>query len=214
MAHFPRYRSKSNKYDRNYSNKILAKTISSNLVFNNRTFFNVNFRGSRLRKIKFNSCKFILCDFYGVILNKGAFSNVFFRKCIFYASIFRDIKFKNCQFDNCIFINMNTQLLMDCKMVDCLEFSYYDLKILDDINFDFCFTRKYSIFQKNRILHLKGGRINLATVFLVLQYMSYEEFILKLKYLCEAGDLKNICTTMRFLEILKNTQIVDIDKKT
>lgn len=52
MKKLPRHNNKYRNYDRNYANTILARTISSNLIFKKRTFFNVNFRGARLRRMK------------------------------------------------------------------------------------------------------------------------------------------------------------------
>ncbi|MFY1026505.1 pentapeptide repeat-containing protein [Actinobacillus seminis] len=206
MSRLPRYNSKIRKYDRNYSNILLAKTISSKLSFNNRTFFNVNFRGARLRKFKLTNCNFILCDFSGTIMNKGKFTNVIFKKCVFCASILRGSIFKNCKFQECFFINMSEDIISNCEMENCLSYNYYDLTIPLEASHDFDFTKEYHIFQKNRLIHIKGGRVNKATIFIILQYMPYNVFIRKLKKLCENNLQRKIFTVMRLLEILQKTR--------
>ncbi|MFW2720738.1 pentapeptide repeat-containing protein [Acinetobacter baumannii] len=110
MSKLPRFHNKHIE-KRKYSNSLLAKSISSKVRFSNKTFFNVNLRGSRLRSCSFKNIKIVLSDFSGVILNKNRFTNVHFKKCVFYAAIFRDCRFKNCTFEKCIFINTNTESL-------------------------------------------------------------------------------------------------------
>ena len=206
MPHLPRYNSKRKKYDRNYSNMLLARSISSNLSFNNRTFFNVNFRGARLRKFKLTNCNFILCDFSGTIMNKGKFTNVIFKKCVFYAPVLRDSVFKNCKFQDCFFVNMNENVLSNCEKEACLSYDHYDLTIPSESNLILEFTKEYRIFQKNRLIHIKGGKINKATIFILLQYMPYTVFVKKLRKLCENNLQGKIFTTMRLLEVLQKTR--------
>lgn len=206
MSRLPRFNSKIKRYDRNYSNTLLAKTISSKLSFNNRIFFNVNFRGARLRKFKLTNCNFILCDFSGTIMNKGKFTNVTFKKCVFFASVLRNSVFNNCKFQNCFFINMRKDFISNCEIENCFNYNYYDLSIPSESNYELDFTREYHIFQKNRLFHIKGGKINKATVFIILKYMTYSVFIKKLKKLCENNSQRKIFTTMRLLEILQETR--------
>ena len=106
MSKLPRFHNKHIE-KRKYSNSLLAKSISSKVRFSNKTFFNVNLRGSRLRSCSFKNIKIVLSDFSGVILNKNRFTNVNFKKCVFYDAIFRDCCFKNFTFYKCILKNIN-----------------------------------------------------------------------------------------------------------
>lgn len=199
----PRYPNKSKKYDHNYKNRVLAKSISSKLSFNTRIFLNVNFRGSRLRSMTFKSSKFILCDFSGVIFNKSRFKKTTFKKCVFYASIFRNAKFQDCKFEDCFFINTNRTPLAQCEFIRCSNYSYYDLIIPPTASMDLEFIKNNKIFKINRLLHLKGGKINNSTIFIITNYMNYQDFLKKLNILFEQDKLNKIYTTMKLLESLQ-----------
>lgn len=82
MSKLPRFHNKHIE-KRKYSNSLLAKSISSKVRFSNKTFFNVNLRGSRLRSCSFKNIKIVLSDFSGVILNKNRFTNVHFKSAYF-----------------------------------------------------------------------------------------------------------------------------------
>lgn len=196
---------KHRKYDRNYQNTILARTISARLLFEDRVFFNVNLRGARLRKIEIDSGKFILCDFPGAIFNKGKFRRVTFKKCVFVATIFRDCRFEDSTFEKCYFINTNVKELEPCcKFIDCHHYNHNGLRIPSDIDKKIEFTRARPIFQENRLLHIKGGKINKTTLFIILQKLRPNIFINNLQHLCEVGEIDKIYTTMRLLECLVN----------
>lgn len=196
---------KHRRYNRDYINTILARTVSARLSFKDRRFINVNFRGARLREIKIYSSKFILCDFPGAIFNKGEFDGVTFKKCVFVATIFRDCKFKDSTFKKCYFINTNVKELdLGCKFIGCRHYHHNDLKIPPDIDKGIEFAREHRIFQVNRLLHIKGGKINKTTLYIILQKLKSTIFIKNLRHLCETGAIDGIYTTMRLLECLEN----------
>ena len=203
MTKLPRYNYQNRKIKHNYSNTILAKSISSKLSFENNTFFNVNFRGVRLRSSKFSSCNFILCDFYGAILNKGKFENTVFKKCVFYASILRECKFLNCKFEKCIFINTPKDFEKNSITKDCHKYNYYDLCIPEMSQTDFNIYREAKVFQKNRLLHIKGGKINKATIFIALNFFTYDGFKKRLELAYEDNDIEKIFTTFKLIEVLQ-----------
>lgn len=206
MRKLPRFNHKHKIIKHNYSNTLLSKSISSKLIFKNNTFFNVNFRGVRLRKSNFSDCSFILCDFSGAILNKANFKNTIFKKCVFYASVFRDCKFSNCKFDTCIFININDEALQNSSFVNCHQYSYYDLCIPETVQIDFVKYRESKLFQKNRLLHIKGGKINKATIFISLMFFTYEDFKRRLERLYSDNKSLSIFTTFKLVEILQKTK--------
>ena len=204
MSKLPRFHNKHIE-KRKYSNSLLAKSISSKVRFSNKTFFNVNLRGSRLRSCSFKNIKIVLSDFSGVILNKNRFTNVHFEKCVFYAAIFRDCRFKNCTFEKCIFINTNTESL-NHSILDCSKkYNFYEMKIPDDLKDQLTEYRNIPILQKNRLLHLKGGRINTATLFILLSKISKYKLLNGLKkiYIEEQSKVK-ILSTFKLLEEIKN----------
>ncbi len=139
-------------------------------------------------------------------MNKGKFTNVIFKKCVFHASVLRYSVFKNCKFQECFFININENIVSNCDKENCLSYNYYDLTIPSESNLIFEFTKEYRIFQKNRLIHIKGGKINKATIFIMLQYMPYTVFVKKLRKLCENNQQGKIFTTMRLLEVLQRTR--------
>lgn len=203
MRKLPRYNHKRRKNNLSYSNNILAKSISSNLISDKKTFFNVNFRGVRLRKCKFTECKFILCDLYGAILNKGKFENVLFKKCVFYASVFKKCKFIGCTFEECVFINNSSGFFQDSNIINCREYSYYDLCVPTESQLDFVTYRSNKLFQKNRLLHIKGGKVNKATVFIAMSFFTYEDFKRRLEVVFENDNTKSVFTTFKLIEVLQ-----------
>lgn len=104
------------------------------------------------------------------------------------------------------FVNMNENVLSNCEKEACLSYDYYDLTIPSESNLILEFTKEYRIFQKNRLIHIKGGKINKATIFILLQYMPYAVFVKKLRKLCENNLQGKIFTTMRLLEVLQKTR--------
>ncbi|QNX87876.1 pentapeptide repeat-containing protein [Acinetobacter seifertii] len=210
MSKLPRFSKKNRKLRNNYSNLLLSKSISSKLSFNNTMFFNVNLRGSRLRKCSFNSTNIFLSDFSGVILNGSKFKNVHFKKCLFYAAIFRKCKFINCKFDQCVFINTNTQEFGESILKNCIETNFYQLKELQRCETSLAEYKSIPILQKNRLLHLKGGSINKATFSILLSKFSEENIFLALSliFLDDSYRKPKILSTFKLLEEIK----IAIDK--
>ena len=203
MRRLPRYNHKRRKINRSYSNTILARSISSGLKFDKKVFFNVNFRGVRLRRYILTDCKFVLCDLYGAVLNKGKFKNVLFKKCVFYASVFRDCKFIDCRFEECVFINSTNGFWQDSETINCNIYSYYDLSIPEEAQLDLNVYRPNKIFQKNRLLYIKGGKINKATIFIAMKFFVYEDFKKRLEIAVDNHHTKNIFTTFKLIEVLQ-----------
>lgn len=203
MSQLPRYNHKHSRIKHNYSNTMLSKSISSKAIFEGVTFFNVNFRGVRLRKSRFFNCSFILCDFYGAIYNKGKFENAFFKKCVFYASIFRNCRFEKCTFESCVFINMKNEFEKGNNLRNCDKYSYYDLSIPKEVQEELQIYRKLEVFQKNRLLYIKGGKLNKSTLFIALKYFSYSDFKRRLNLACEHESIEKTFTTFRLIELLQ-----------
>jgi uncharacterized protein YjbI with pentapeptide repeats len=170
-------------------------------------FFNVNLRGSRLRKCSFNNTNIFLSDFSGVILNGSKFKNVHFKKCVFYAAIFRKCKFINCKFDQCVFINTNTQEFTESILRNCIESNFYQLKELKTSITNLAEYKSIPILQKNRLLHLKGGNINKATFSILLSKFSEESILLALSliFLDDSYRKPKILSTFKLLEEIKMT---------
>ncbi len=207
MSKLPRFSKNNRNLRNNYSNLLLSKSISSKLSFNNTMFFNVNLRGSRLRKCSFNTTNIFLSDFSGVILNGSKFKNVHFKKCVFYATIFRKCKFINCKFDQCIFINTNTQEFTESILSNCIESNFYQLKELKTSIADLSEYKSIPILQKNRLLHLKGGKINKATFSILLSEFSEENILLALSliFFDDSYSKPKILSTFKLLEVIKMT---------
>lgn len=207
MSKLPRFPQKNRKIRNNYSNLLLSKSISSKISFNNTMFFNVNLRGSRLRKCSFNSTNIFLSDLSGVILNGSKFKNVHFKKCVFYATIFRKCKFINCKFDQCVFINTNTQAFSESILNNCIESNFYQLKELKNSIASLIAYKSIPILQRNRLLHLKGGKINKATFSILLSNFSEENVFLALSliFLDNSYSRPKILSTFKLLEEIKMT---------
>ncbi len=79
------------------------------------------------------------------------------------------------------------------------------MKIPDDLKDQLTEYRNIPILQKNRLLHLKGGRINTATLFILLSKISKYKLLNGLKkiYIEEQSKVK-ILSTFKLLEEIKN----------
>lgn len=209
MSKLPRFSQNNRKPRNNYSNVLLSKSISSKISFNNTMFFNVNLRGSRLKKCSFTNTNIFLSDLSGVILNNSKFKNVHFKKCVFYATIFRECKFINCKFDQCIFINMNTHEFSDSILRNCIESNFYQLKELKTSLGNLAEYKSIPILQKNRLLHLKGGKINKATFSILLSKFPEDKILLALSsiFLECTSRRPQILSTFKLLEEI--SKIID-----
>jgi len=79
------------------------------------------------------------------------------------------------------------------------------MKIPDDLKDQLTEYRNIPILQKNRLLHLKGGRINTATLFILLSQISKYKLLdgLNKIYIQEQNKVK-ILSTFKLLEEIKN----------
>ncbi|MFW2719769.1 hypothetical protein [Acinetobacter baumannii] len=92
------------------------------------------------------------------------------------------------------------------QILDCSKkYNFYEMKIPDDLKDQLTEYRNIPILQKNRLLHLKGGRINTATLFILLSKISKYKLLNGLKkiYIEEQSKVK-ILSTFKLLEEIKN----------
>lgn len=214
MTKLPKFNSRFKNKKYNFTNRLLSKSISSKVVFKDILFFNTNLRGSRLRGCIFKNTRIYLSDFSGVILNKNRFKDVHFKKCVFYATIFRQCRFTDCIFEQCIFINTDTLGFQEYIRPNCKQYSYYQL-ITDE-----CLEKEISMYknilplQKNRLLHIRGGKVNKATFFILLNKMDKSKLLDGLsKIYLEKENPPSIYSTFKLFEELQKTLELNLKNK-
>lgn len=114
-----------------------------------------------------------------------------------------NVSIYKCTFEKCTFINTPKDFEKSSITIDCHRYSYYDLCIPEISQADFNIYREAKVFQKNRLLHIKGGKINKATIFIALNFFTYDDFKKRLKLAYEDNDTEKIFTTFKLIEVLQ-----------
>lgn len=162
----------------NYCNRVYSKSICLKINFSNKLFLNANLRGSKFKNCKFNSAKFICIDFNGVIFKKAKFVNVIFKKCLFYGTIFDDCSFLECNFENCVFINTNIEEIGIPENKNTILTYPPKISLSEQTLVEIERYKKIKKLSVSRLLHIKGGKLNNATFYVIHKKVTDEEKIL------------------------------------
>lgn len=83
------------------------------------------------------------------------------------------------------------------------------MSIPNDLELELIKYRSIISLQKNRLLHIKGGKLNIATLFITLSKMSKNKFLTKLnEFYFKINSKEKIFSTFRLIEVINS-----IDKK-
>ena len=178
LSLLPKYLNPRKVSSHNFINRVYSKSLCLKINFSELLFSYVNLRGARFNACKFNSTKFTCVDFNGTIFKRAKFRNTEFKKCLFYGTIFKDCDFNNCIFRDCVFINTdvsNAGVQTGRNIVlhnqPDVYFSHKMLEVID-------FYKGNKILTTSRILHIKGGKINKATFYVINKRVTDENKII------------------------------------
>jgi hypothetical protein len=191
---------------KNIKNKFYSKALCYKAVFNERKFYNVNFKGAILSTCSFKKATFTNVEFLGTNLKKSNFTNAKFKDCTFSATLMKDTNFKNAEFENCIFVNTNTQKAKNLK-IDSSKNILLSGHKLPEIDYEllelFNTLKFHPKLHNTRVLHLKSGKLNSLTLYILLSTMSQEECKRKL-YSLESKLNTPVITAYQLSKILQD----------
>ncbi len=176
-------------------NKFYSKVQCFQASFPKVNFINVNFKGAILTKCSFKQAKFSGIDFLGTNLRKSNFLQSDFSHCLFVNALLDKANFKGCTFTNCVFVNTNLYRSKHLQINDSNQIltSYPTLEISSSLKFALDELKQNEYLSNNRVLHLKGGKINQLTIKLLLERFSEAELLKKL-HLVKTKLAKTIVT--------------------
>jgi len=191
---------------KNIKNKFYSKTLCYQAVFNERKFYNVNFKGAILSSCSFKKAIFINVEFLGTNLKKSNFTNAKFKDCTFSATLMKDANFKNAEFENCIFVNTNIQKAKNLK-IDSIKNIFLSGHKLPEIDYElldlFNALKFHPKLHNTRVLHLKSGKLNSLTLYIIFLSIDVEELKQKLYSLKSKLDTQ-IITAYQLCKIIKS----------
>lgn len=191
---------------KNIRNKFYSKAQCFRAIFTKTSFYNVNFKGAILTNCSFKKSNFSHVEFLGTNLKKSNFSGSKFYNCIFSGALLKKANFKDCTFENCLFINVNLKTSKNfnigesSKILKNFPSPASSENILCLLN-EFRFNPK---IHNSRVLHLKGGKLNLLTLMLLIEKVGSSDALEeKLKIL--NGNLPSrIITTHDLCNVIDN----------
>lgn len=176
-----------NNEDRRGSNfmyKNFEKCNSYHTNFCDTNFNYASLRGAKMKYCNFSGASFVGTEFVGTNLRGSNFCNAHFEDAIFNATVLDNTIFKNATFQNCYFINTgigkakcfpeNSSGITFFSLYPATEnFSEKLIQIVESL-------RENDIIRRSHTLHLKGGKINTLSLFILIQSFSEEDLIARL----------------------------------
>lgn len=166
-------------------NKFYSKAQCFRANFSEISIINVNFKGAILTSCNFKKTIFHQVSFLGSNLKKSNFTNAIFKNCIFSGALMEKCNFKDSTFENCIFVNTN---LSNSKSLIIGEnnkiFTKNPVPTIDMETVALIDKFKTNPKISNyRVLHLRGGKINNLTLYVLLDRFGESNLKTRLKNL-------------------------------
>ena len=176
-----------NRYLFSYSNKQIEgkkfqykdfeKTKSYNSTFKDTAFIGTSFRAAQFKYCTFINCDFVESDFVGTNFRGTKFINCSFDKCLFQSTNCEGTGFKNCKY-NCCYLNGNSVDCFKCLSgITVINLKETQLNVLPELVKKIESLRTNDFVCRSNTLHLKQSKINMVTLFVLLQDYSQEDLI-------------------------------------
>ncbi len=159
------------------TNKFYSKALCYKVRFPNVKFNNINFKGAILTYCSFKDASFTNVEFLGTNLKKSNFTGAVFKHCLFSAALLKGTNFKNCVFEDCLFVSTNLNTAKNLHLSDNNDF--LTTHIMPDIDSAlielFNKFRFHEKLQNTRVLHLKKGKLNSLTVYMIIKRLGADK---------------------------------------
>lgn len=157
--------------------KDFEKTKSYNTTFKETAFIGTSFRAAQFKYCTFIDCNFVESDFVGTNFRGTKFINCSFDKCLFQSTNCERTGFKNCTY-NCCYLDGNRVDCFKCSTgITIIDLKETQLNILPELVEEIENLRTNDFVRRSHTLHLKRSKINMATLFILLQEYSQEDLI-------------------------------------
>lgn len=157
--------------------KDFEKTKSYNSTFKDTAFIGTSFRAAQFKYCTFINCDFVESDFVGTNFRGTKFINCSFDKCLFQSTNCEGTGFKNCKY-NCCYLNGNSVDCFKCLSgITVINLKKTQLNVLPELVKEIENLRTNDFVRRSNTLHLKQSKINMVTLFVLLQDYSQEDLI-------------------------------------
>lgn len=173
----------------NFMYKDFEKSDSYHSNFAHSNFNFVSFRAAKMKFCNFSQSTFIGSEFVGTNLRGSRFYNAYFKNTIFNATILDKTIFNGAKFEECYCLNTNTtqlnKVLLNNRGIKFFDsypkpdiFSSNLLNIIEAL-------RANAIIRRSCVLHLKEGKINTLSVYILTQHFSEDSLIAMLPMIAQ-----------------------------
>lgn len=174
----------ADKSQSNFMYKNLEKTNSYHSNFQRAIFIYATLRGAKMKYCNFSGASFVGSEFVGTNFRGSNFSGAYFKNAIFWCTILDKTEFENAIFEDCYFITTGISSARNFP-ADSTGITFFNsLPPIDSFSTELIHVveemRSNDIIRRSHTLHLKQGKINTLSLFILLKTFSEDDLIAKL----------------------------------